>query len=114
MLAAAACSWPRKVNKWLLYQLGFFSVRRRNKCIPLFTYAAFLAIRSTAKRPSMQEQQNIDLVKKLYGAFSKKDIDTIIDHLAGQLDWRFDAPSLIPYAGEHDTPDKVRERFPGR
>jgi ketosteroid isomerase-like protein len=37
----------------------------------------------------MQEQQNIDLVKKLYGASSKKDIDTIIDHLAGQLDWRF-------------------------
>jgi uncharacterized protein len=61
----------------------------------------------------MQEQQNIDLVKKLYGAFSKKDIDTIIDHLAGQLDWRFDAPSLIPYAGEHDTPDKVREGFFG-
>ena len=33
----------------------------------------------------MQEQQNIDLVKKLYGAFGKGDIDTIIDHLAGQF-----------------------------
>ena len=56
------------------------------------------------------------LVKKLYGAFGKKDIDTIIDHLAGQLVWRFDAPSLIPYAGEHDTPEKVREGFsaPGK
>ena len=59
----------------------------------------------------MQEQQNIDLVKKLYEAFGKGDIDTIIDHLAGQLDWRFDAPSVILYAGEHDTPDKVREGF---
>ena len=44
----------------------------------------------------MQEQQNIDLVKKLYGAFGKGDIDTIIDHLDGQLVWRFDAPSVIP------------------
>jgi hypothetical protein len=32
----------------------------------------------------MQEQQNIDLVKKLYAAFGKGDIETIIDHLA---DW---------------------------
>ena len=32
--AAAACSRPRKVNKWLLYQLGFFSVRRRNRVHP--------------------------------------------------------------------------------
>ena len=59
----------------------------------------------------MEEQQNIDLIKKLYAAFSKGDIDTIIDHLDGQLVWRFDAPSVIPYAGEHDTPNKVREGF---
>jgi ketosteroid isomerase-like protein len=48
----------------------------------------------------MQEQQNIDLVKEVYRAFGKGDIDTIIDHLAGQLVWRFDAPSVIPYAWE--------------
>ena len=61
----------------------------------------------------MQAQQNIDLIKKPYEAFGKGDIDTIIDHLAGQLLWRFDAPSVIPYAGEHDTPDKVRKGFFG-
>jgi uncharacterized protein len=61
----------------------------------------------------MQENQNIDLVKKLYGAFGKGDIDTIIDHLAGQLVWRFDAPSVIPYAGGLDTPNQVKERFFG-
>ena len=59
----------------------------------------------------MQAQQNIDLIKKPYEAFGKGDIDTIIDHLDGQLVWRFDAPSVIPYAGEHDTPNKVREGF---
>lgn len=59
----------------------------------------------------MQEQQNIDLVKKLYAAFGKGDIETIIDHLADQLIWRFDAPSVVPYAGEHDTPDQVKAGF---
>ena len=59
----------------------------------------------------MQEQQNIELVKKLYAAFGKGDIETIIDHLADQLSWRFDAPSVIPYAGEHDTPGQVKAGF---
>jgi ketosteroid isomerase-like protein len=59
----------------------------------------------------MLEQQNIDLVKKLYRAFGQGDIKTIVDHLADQLSWRFDAPSVVPYAGEHVTPDQVREGF---
>jgi ketosteroid isomerase-like protein len=54
-----------------------------------------------------------DLIKKVYGAFGKGDIETIIDHLADQLVWRFDAPSVIPYAGEHDTRDQVRGGFFG-
>jgi ketosteroid isomerase-like protein len=61
----------------------------------------------------MQEQQNVDLIKKIYAAFGKGDIDTIIDSLADQLVWRFDAPSVIPYAGEYDTPDQVKEGFFG-
>lgn len=59
----------------------------------------------------MLEQDNINLIKKLYAAFGKGDIETIIDHLADQLVWRFDAPAVIPYAGEHDTPDQVKEAF---
>ena len=61
----------------------------------------------------MQEQQNIDLVKRLYEAFGKGDIDTIIGSLANQLVWRFDAPLVIPYAGEYKTPDQVKEGFFG-
>jgi ketosteroid isomerase-like protein len=61
----------------------------------------------------MHEQQNIDLVKKLYEAFGKGDIKTITDHLADQLVWRFDAPSVSPCAGKHETPDQVREGFFG-
>jgi uncharacterized protein len=59
----------------------------------------------------MQEQQNIDLIKRVYEAFGKGDIDTIIGSLADQLVWRFDAPSVIPYAGEYKTPDQVKEGF---
>jgi uncharacterized protein len=61
----------------------------------------------------MQEQQNIDLIKRVYAAFGKGDIDTIIDSLADKLTWRFDAPSVIPYAGEYKTPDQVKEGFFG-
>jgi ketosteroid isomerase-like protein len=63
------------------------------------------------KGTPMQEQENIELVKKLYGAFGKGDIETIVDHLADELVWRFDAPSVISYAGEHDTPSQVKEGF---
>lgn len=61
----------------------------------------------------MQEQQNIDLVKKLYQAFGKGDIDTIIDHLAGHFVWRFDAPPTVPFAGDYKTPEEVRRGFFG-
>jgi ketosteroid isomerase-like protein len=64
----------------------------------------------------MQEQQNIDLIKRVYAAFGKGDIDTIIDALADQLTWRFwrfDVPSVIPYAGEYKTPEQVKAGFFG-
>jgi ketosteroid isomerase-like protein len=56
----------------------------------------------------MQAHQNIDLVKRLYEAFGKGDIDTIVNHLADQFVWRFDAPPIIPFAGNYTTPDEVR------
>lgn len=42
-------------------------------------------------------------------AFRKGDISTILDHLADQFVWRFDGPSIIPFAGDRRTPDEVRE-----
>ena len=61
----------------------------------------------------MHEQQNIDLIKKLYEAFGKGEIDTIIDHLASRFVWRFDAPPTVPFAGDFKTPDEVRRAFFG-
>jgi uncharacterized protein len=61
----------------------------------------------------MPEQENIDLIKRLYEAFGKGDINTIVDRLAGQFVWRFDAPSTVPFAGDFRTPDEVRNGFFG-
>jgi uncharacterized protein len=61
----------------------------------------------------MQEQQNVDLIKRFYTAFGKGDIDAIINSLADQLIWQFEAPSVIPYAGQYKTPDQVKEGFFG-
>ena len=61
----------------------------------------------------MPEQENVDLIRRLYEVFGKGDINTIIDHLASQFVWRFDAPSSVPFAGDFKTPDEVRRGFFG-
>jgi uncharacterized protein len=61
----------------------------------------------------MPEQENVDLIRRLYEAFGKGDINTIIDHLASQFVWRFDSPSSVPFAGDFKTPDEVRRGFFG-
>jgi uncharacterized protein len=61
----------------------------------------------------MPEQENIVLIKRLYEAFEKGDFNTIVEHLAGQFVWRFDAPSTVPFDGHFKTPDEVRSGFFG-
>jgi uncharacterized protein len=61
----------------------------------------------------IQEQQNIDLIKRLYEAFGKGDIEAIVDHLADRFVWRFDPPPTVPFAGDYKTPDEVRRGFFG-
>ncbi|HZC35401.1 MAG TPA: hypothetical protein VE242_07295, partial [Chthoniobacterales bacterium] len=55
----------------------------------------------------MPEQENIDLIKGLYEAFGKGDIDTIFSHFADRFVWRFDAPPIVPFAGDFKTADEV-------
>ncbi len=56
-------------------------------------------------------EQNIALVKKLYGAFAQGDRQTILNHLAANVEWRCEAPSEIPYAGIHYGPEQVTGFF---
>ena len=44
-------------------------------------------------------------------AIRKAERGWVVDELRDHLIWRFDAPSVIPYAGDHNTPGQVREGF---
>ncbi len=59
----------------------------------------------------MNEQENIALVKKLYEAFSRGDIKTILDHVTDDIKWSNPGPSTIPYSGDRTGPTQVREFF---
>ncbi|MGI8960821.1 MAG: nuclear transport factor 2 family protein [Bryobacteraceae bacterium] len=59
----------------------------------------------------MNEQQNAALVRKLYDAFSRGDIQTILDNLTGDAEWIQDGPAVIPYAGKKTGPTQVRQFF---
>ncbi|MFL6353545.1 MAG: nuclear transport factor 2 family protein [Bryobacteraceae bacterium] len=59
----------------------------------------------------MNEQQNTALVRKLYDAFARGDIKTILDNLTGDVEWIQDGPSVIPYAGRKTGATQVRQFF---
>ena len=60
---------------------------------------------------TFNEQENIDLVKKLYEAFGKGDIKTILAHLSDDVTWSSPSPATIPYSGDRTGPAEVREFF---
>ncbi len=55
----------------------------------------------------MGEQQNTALIQKVYDAFAKGDIQTIIDSLTDDVDWTMEGPSIIPFAGKRKGPSQV-------
>jgi uncharacterized protein len=59
----------------------------------------------------MDEQENIALVKKLYEAFARGDVQTILDHLTEDVQWSNPGPSIVPYFGDRTGPGPVREFF---
>lgn len=49
----------------------------------------------------MAEHENISLVQTLYAAFSKGDIQTILNHVEPNTEWINYGPATIPYAGNY-------------
>jgi ketosteroid isomerase-like protein len=47
----------------------------------------------------MNEPANTALVQRLYDAFSKGDIATILDHLTPDVEWISEGPSILPFSG---------------
>jgi ketosteroid isomerase-like protein len=59
----------------------------------------------------MNEQANADLVLKLYDAFSRGDIQTILNHVSEDIHWETPAPKSVPYAGTFSGPKGVQQFF---
>jgi ketosteroid isomerase-like protein len=59
----------------------------------------------------MSEQQNVALIQKMYDAFSRGDIQTIIDALTPDVEWIAEGPSSVSYFGKMKGPDEVRSKF---
>jgi ketosteroid isomerase-like protein len=55
----------------------------------------------------MNEQQNVALIKKLYAAFERGDVQTILDNLADDVEWTLEGPAIIPYTGKRTGPAQV-------
>ncbi|MGD1092087.1 MAG: nuclear transport factor 2 family protein [Bryobacteraceae bacterium] len=59
----------------------------------------------------MSEQQNTGLIQKVYDAFSRGDLQTILNNLTEDVDWGFEAPHTIPYAGQRKGTAQVTKFF---
>ena len=43
----------------------------------------------------MNEQENVALVRKLYDAFARGDIDTILNHMTDDTEWSNPGPATV-------------------
>lgn len=59
----------------------------------------------------MSDPTNVDVVKRFYGAFGQGDIPAALDLLADDVEWTFQAPSVIPFAGTRRGREGVAEFF---
>ena len=59
----------------------------------------------------MNEQQNTALIQKLYEAFSRGDIQTILANLTDDVEWGLEGPAIIPFTGQKKGPAQVLSFF---
>lgn len=59
----------------------------------------------------MNEQDNTALIRKIYDAFARGDIQTIIENTTGDVVWTLEGPDTIPYAGTRKGANGVKEFF---
>jgi uncharacterized protein len=59
----------------------------------------------------MNEKANTELVRKMYGAFGRGEIQTILEHLTDDIEWVMEGPLVIPFAGKRNGVAQVRDFF---
>jgi uncharacterized protein len=59
----------------------------------------------------MREQQNLEIIRNVYAAFGRGDLEGMLGLLDPQVTWRTPGPSDLPTAGLWQGVAKVREFF---
>jgi len=59
----------------------------------------------------MNGKSNTTLIQDVYAAFGRGDVPTILNSLAPNVEWTFDGPETIPYAGRKTGPGEVVKFF---
>ena len=59
----------------------------------------------------MSEQQNTAVVRKNYDAFAKGDVQTVLNSLTEDVEWIYEGPEIIPFAGKRKGIAQVRQFF---
>jgi uncharacterized protein len=53
----------------------------------------------------------LDVVQRAYAAFGRRDIPTLVNMIADEVDWECIAPATLPYAGRRRNPGQVAKFF---
>lgn len=61
----------------------------------------------------MSESENIALINRMYDAFRRGDIATIMNHVDENVQWETEAPKSIPYSGVYHKREDVMKFFNG-
>lgn len=56
-------------------------------------------------------RQNVDVVQQTYEAFGRGDIPAVLNLLTDDVEWTFQAPSVVPFAGTRHGREGVAEFF---
>lgn len=59
----------------------------------------------------MDEQRNLDVVRRAYEAFGKGDLPTLLSLLDDQVEWRAPGPPELPTSGVRRGPQEVAQFF---
>ena len=59
----------------------------------------------------MSEQSNTELIRNMYAAFARGDVQTLLDHCTDDVEWTLEAPDIVPFAGKRRGKAEVLQFF---
>lgn len=59
----------------------------------------------------MSIDKNVKLVRSIYDAYGRSDLEFVLSTLADNIDWQLFIPNEIPYSGRYRGVDQVRQFF---